>query len=90
MTRVHRYQKKPLVIEAVQWNGSNLETLAIVMAWTGLNPMSMDAGGGLSIPTLEGVMTAGSGDYIIRGIKGEVYPCRADIFEASYDQLPWP
>lgn len=39
------------------------------------------------IPTLEGVMLAQEGDYIIRGIKGELYPCKADIFEASYEEI---
>ena len=38
------------------------------------------------IPTLEGVMRASQGDYIIKGIKGEIYPCKPDIFEATYDQ----
>ena len=38
----------------------------------------------MAIPTLEGVMTAQNGDYIIKGIKGEVYPCKADIFENTY------
>lgn len=40
------------------------------------------------ISTLEGDMTANQGDYIIKGIKGEIYPCKADIFEASYDEVP--
>jgi hypothetical protein len=42
----------------------------------------------LQIPTLEGVMTARIGDYIIKGVKGEVYPCKPDIFEATYERVP--
>lgn len=43
---------------------------------------------GANIQTLEGVMLANLGDYIIQGIKGEIYPCKADIFEASYNEAP--
>jgi hypothetical protein len=42
---------------------------------------------GLQIPTLEGVMLAREGDWIIRGVKGELYPCKADIFEATYEPV---
>lgn len=41
----------------------------------------------IEVDTLEGTMTANYGDYIIKGIKGELYPCKADVFMASYDKL---
>lgn len=48
---------------------------------------SEDLGGGIDIRTLEGTMTALYGDWIIKGIKGEIYPCRNDIFEATYEKV---
>ena len=45
---------------------------------------------GLAIPTLEGLMLASEGDWIIRGIKGELYPCKPDIFEATYEPVATP
>jgi len=45
------------------------------------------SGFSMSIKTLEGVMTADFGDFIIRGVKGEIYPCKPDIFEATYDKV---
>lgn len=96
----HKYRKKPLVIEAVQWDGRNeQEVMAFIDAddrWMegvddggyvdgpgiGITP----AIGTLDIPTLDGVMTAQAGDWICRGIKGELYPCKPDIFEATYEK----
>ena len=45
---------------------------------------------GMKIPTLEGLMVAREGDWVIRGVKGELYPCKPDIFEATYDQVHVP
>lgn len=76
------YRKKPVVIKAWRWDGSTDWKLApewlqsVVPHWS---PK------GITIPTLEGNMTALPGDWIIRGIKDEVYPCKPDIFEASYE-----
>jgi hypothetical protein len=76
-----KYRKKPIVIDAVRFDpsGSNRNTIAR------LSNVAAEPDGTLSIHTLEGVMTAYPGDWIIRGIKGEVYPCKADIFEATYE-----
>ena len=77
-----QYRKKPVVIEAVQWDG-NLETLSINPKKDIENVKLRD--GDLYIQTLEGEMKANVGDYIIRGVKGEYYPCKPDIFEATYE-----
>jgi len=53
----------------------------------GPQPRSNGPAIGLKIPTLEGLMVATEGDWIIRGVKGELYPCRADIFEATYEPV---
>lgn len=78
-----KYKKKPVVIEAVQWTGSNLEELrAFVPEEWRDNRINAPLG----IKTLEGVMEVKEGDFIIKGIKGEFYPCNPDIFEASYEK----
>jgi len=81
-----KYRKRPVVIEAFQWTGGPDQTEDpewIVEA--------LDSGAAtiifpnLYIRTLEGEMTADVGDWIIKGIQGELYPCKPDIFEATYD-----
>ena len=84
------YRKKPVVIEAFKWTGD--EHQAEEPAWIIVPGVSFCENVGtpevvLKINTLEGVMTARRGDYIIRGIKGEVYPCKPDIFEATYEPV---
>lgn len=88
-----KYRKKPIVIEAIRLDDST--TPAAVVEWLGGKP----AGVGdlsakqwieipwLEIPTLEGVMKAQYGDWIIKGVKGEFYPCKPDIFEATYEPV---
>ena len=82
-----KYRKKPVVIEAIQWNGINLEELKWFMKekfkGTSVSEITFE----LQIPTLEGTMSASLGDYIIRGVKGEFYPCKPDIFEATYEPV---
>jgi len=71
------YRKKPVVIDAVQWNGSNLEEIAKL---GGAREYEQDfLGDDLIIHTLEGDMKAYKGDWIIKGVKGELYPCKNDI-----------
>lgn len=91
---VEIYIKKPVAIEAVQWDGS-AEKASDIIDWI------LSSGGtavygcdsplctltdlhSISISTLEGRMEARAGDYIIKGIKGEFYPCKPDIFVDSY------
>ena len=84
-----RYRKKPVVIEAVQYDG-NFRCLDIFsINDVGKFIIGTDDAGNpcLKIPTLEGVMIASKGDYIIRGIKGEYYPCKPDIFEMTYEEV---
>jgi hypothetical protein len=83
---VKKYVKRPVVIEAMQFTD---ETKDMVFNWVSCN-VSADFENGapiLKIQTLEGVMTASLGDYIIRGIQGEFYPCKPDIFDATYAEV---
>jgi hypothetical protein len=81
-----RFRKRPVEIEARQL-ADDADWPAIA-AWCGATPHAHALGDlkdQLAIPTLEGVIWASVGDWIIRGIKGEFYPCRADIFAATYE-----
>lgn len=79
-----RYRKKPVVIEAVHYDGRfPLEFLKDDEQVRN----AADGTGALEIVTLEGVMRATVGDWIIRGVKGELYPCKPDIFDATYEAV---
>lgn len=81
------YRKKPVVIEAVQWTGDNR---AEIFDFCSKAFFSLGNGNSeieLKISTLEGIMTASVGDYIIKGIQGEFYPCKPDIFLLTYDKV---
>jgi hypothetical protein len=84
-----KYRKKPVVIEAVQFDGTDA-SYNDVQALADLSKMGIleTCEQGIKISTLEGVMVAGPGDWIIRGVKGELYPCKPDIFAATYDEVP--
>ena len=71
-----KYRKKPVVIEAWQFDGTNFPA-SYPFIWTGK--------GELKIATLEGGMLVSPGDWVITGVKGEMYPCKPDIFEATYE-----
>ena len=75
-----KYRKKPVVIEA--WQNSDENEFPV---WLANVDAGREPGGVILINTLEGVMKAMPGDYIIKGVKGEVYPCKPDIFEATYE-----
>lgn len=88
-----KYRKKPVVIEAVQWTGFNIKEC---VRFTGNKAeyiyydAGYDAGVvppliGITIHTLEGEMKVSVGDYIIKGVDGEFYPCKPDIFEKTYE-----
>jgi len=82
------YRKKPVVIEAWQWNGERPSGWPPYLA--GSSVAEIRDGNKvveLRIATLEGDMIASRGDWIIKGIKGEVYPCKPDIFAATYDEV---
>lgn len=78
-----KYRKKPVVIEAVRWTGSITPEMEDLLGEVKVLPK----GSSLLIPTLEGVMEARRGDYIIRGVNGELYPCKPDIFKKTYELL---
>ena len=82
----NQYRKKPVVIEALQFTGHN-DAECLAFCPTARDPK--ENGPSLIIPTLEGDHRCSVGDYIIRGVKGEFYPCKPDIFEATYDQTPY-
>lgn len=81
---IRRFRKRPIVIEAFQWWGEQVEGFERIAV--GKDELS-NSHYNLVIPTLEGVMYAGEGDWIITGVKGEVYPCKPDIFEATYEPV---
>lgn len=76
------YRKKPVVIQAQQWDG----TLEGVPWELRQNTYSYMDGSYLVVMTLEGDIKASPGDFIIKGIKGEFYPCKSDIFWATYEE----
>ena len=80
-------RKKPVVIEAVQWRGDNVDECFDIAAKTTLGFALNRAKHCFEIGTLEGVMTAQVGDWIIKGVKGELYPCKPDIFDATYEPV---
>jgi len=106
---VARYRKKPVEIEAIQWDGTNFAELAMwgapalqtdALEWdyhagayvlpdgrfASLGVGGMQSGC-LVIPTLEGEHLARPGDWIIRGVVGEFYPCKPDIFDDTYEEV---
>ena len=89
-----KYRKKPVVIDAIKWTGKNLLE---IIRFTGQNASAMDykwedyeqlvKDKGLKIFTLEGSHMASVGDFIIKGVQGEYYPCKPDIFKQTYDAV---
>ena len=82
-----RFRKRPVEIEAEQFTEEN-KNRAFNFITCSVSP-GRDADGSpiMQIQTLEGVMTATLGDWIIKGVKGEFYPCKPDIFEATYEPV---
>lgn len=76
------YRKKPVEIQAGRVKVTNLERVA---EWCGGELTTRNGASAIAIKTLEGTMFAGLGDYVICGVKGEFYPCKPDIFDATYD-----
>jgi hypothetical protein len=80
-----KYRKKPVIVEARILTDDNMDDLA---KWSnGIIRINEAFETWIDIYTIEGIMKARIGDYIIQGIKGEFYPCKADIFEATYEEL---
>jgi len=84
------FRKKPVVIEARQVNTKDDNDLREIVNWCGgYREIRLVDGSAISvyIDTMEGIMEAKDGDWIIKGIKGEPYPCKPDIFEATYEPV---
>ena len=86
-----KYRKKPVVIEAFEWTGGPdqtedpewiIDAIRTNLVWFN-NPGTKHCN--MEIKTLEGNHVANQGDYIIKGVKGEIYPCKPDIFKMTYD-----
>ena len=89
MNKVRNYVKKPLIIQAIEYKSNNLD---VITDWVmegredevTLDYISGNTPSGFLISTLEGIMTVCDGDFVIKGIKGEFYPCKPDIFNETY------
>ena len=87
-----KYKKKPIIVEAFKWTGG-YEGEDPVWACDAVKrgDIRFESAGSVDvimyIQTLEGVMKARPGDYIIQGINGEIYPCKPDIFEKTYEAI---
>ena len=88
-----KFRKKPVVIEAMQWTGGNLDDIINFCSGQATYEGMASGGGKIVIETLESEKelktrhAADVGDYIIKGVKGEFYPCKPDIFEATYEPV---
>lgn len=102
---IKKYRKKPVIIEAIQWDGKNLVDVSAFLCnqtrkeilkeinlsdisrkkWDDYESIVLDDG--LDIDTLEGRMEASIGDYIIKGVHCEFYPCKPDIFDKTYEEV---
>ena len=84
-----KYRKKPVVIEAFKYSANTDETVVIPVWFIHAcrDGVVFAKGKKDCIKTLEGDMEINDGDYVIKGIKGELYPCKPDIFEASYERV---
>lgn len=88
-----KYIKKPVIIEAIKWTGLNLEEIKEFVGDSlryDILDATWEVGKGapvilLTIRTLEGDHICTKGDFIIKGVRGEFYPCKPDIFEETYD-----
>lgn len=97
MTEPCKYRKKPVEIEAMQWDGAADSATPIIdwalgqdqtiRFWCESADSCKKKSHVLQIDTLEGTMSAMPGDYIIRGVQGEFYPCKPDIFHATYEEV---
>lgn len=83
MTAAQMYRSKPVEIEAMLFESA--DDGSVIAEWCGgTNEVSPEQ---IQIPTLEGVMTASVGDYIIKGLVGEFYPCKPAVFEQKYEAV---
>ena len=98
MSEVKLFRKKPVVIQAILWTGENLREVTTFVEGNSPDTSTLIAAAkwddyrdivsrrGLIIKTLEGEHIATIGDWIIKGVKGECYPCKPDIFDMTYEE----
>lgn len=80
-----KFRKKPVVIEAIQWDGE-MQTFEAIADLGAADVIGWGKNDGcIHIATLEGTMLAERGDWIIKGVRGEFYPCKPDIFDVTYE-----
>jgi hypothetical protein len=79
-----KYRKKPVVIDAILWNGDNLDEMKSL---GGSRELRIGPKKSIFIHTMEGIMEGNVGDFIIKGVKGELYPCKPDIFDETYEKV---
>ncbi len=90
---IQKYRKKPVVIDALEWTGKNLKEVieftgwheSAKSRWSWIEYENIVKTKGLKIFTLEGSHMATIGDMIIKGVHGEFYPCKPDIFKKTYE-----
>lgn len=90
-----KYRKKPIEIEAIQWTGLNLEEIKVFVGkylQYDIMDAAWEVGKGapyvnMKIHTLEGTMECSPYDFIIKGVNGEFYPCKPDIFAKTYERV---
>ena len=87
-----KFRKRPVEIEAVRYTGDNADDVKAFIGHATVEQKALPGPGrgmteGIVIRTLEGDMKASVGDWIIRGVQGEFYPCKPDIFEATYEPV---
>lgn len=87
-----KYRKKPVVIEAMEWNGENIDEIIKFCSGDASYELMARGNAELVISTLEdgdgtARHVASRGDWIIRGVQGEFYPCKPEIFEATYEAV---
>lgn len=81
-----RYRKRPVTVEAIQWTGQNLKQVVTFLDADFSSYLNVDEV--IRIRTLEGVMDCPTGWWVIRGVAGEHYSCRPDVFDQTYEPLP--
>jgi len=79
-----KYRKKPIVVDAIRYEDLTINEVCLFMGGDTLVDFKTHS---IIIETLEGKMFAKPGDYIIKGVKGEFYPCKPDIFEQTYEKV---
>lgn len=86
---IQKYRKKPVVVEVVKWTGENEQDIIDLesspTSCLYFQNMGHATKKALFIKTLEGTMYTAFGDYVIKGVNGELYPCKPDIFEKTYE-----